>query len=393
MLFRNLLPLVFLCSVSAAPTPESNIPAAEAAPFFYKGHDLSSLKMLEETGTTYRDTEKGNATRPAEAILGDGGMNTVRLRIWVDPQAYMSQPSDYDLAYTLSLASRFSAEGYRIYLDFHFSDTFADPNKQYTPAGWPSTLPALASTLRSYVFSTLSAFHTAGVPLALVSLGNEIRHGMLWPTGYVDVDTQPFPALVQNFTRLATLYKAARAGVSDAIQAGASAPQVMIHIDDGWNVTLQTRWFGALVGTGLVSPADWDVFGFSFYPFYGAAATYANLATSLDTLATLYAKPLLVVETDWPCVCDGKYEPIPDFSEPFPVSVKGQLGWTYGTVQTVRNVTGGWGQGVFYWEPAWLNNTGLGSACEDAVLFAQDFSNYPDTVGYSRASVALFRGD
>lgn len=94
-------------------------------------------------------------------------------RIWVNPT-----PGQNDLAYTLGLAQRFSKKGYRIYLDFHFSDSWADPNKQPPPAAWPTTLKPLKSTIRSYVKDTLVAFKNGGVDLSLVSLGNEIRHGM-----------------------------------------------------------------------------------------------------------------------------------------------------------------------------------------------------------------------
>ena len=157
-------------------------------------------------------------------------------------------------------------------------------------------------------------------------------------------------------------------------------------------MNLQTTWFGALTKTGLVSTADWDVFGFSFYPFYGSGATWTALLNSMNTLADKYGKPMMVVETDWPVICDGKYNPIPAFSEPqIPVSVEGQLEWTRNTTATVKKVKNGLGAGVFYWEPTWLNNTGLGSACEDAILFSQDFSNPKQTVGYSRQSVNLFK--
>jgi arabinogalactan endo-1,4-beta-galactosidase len=88
----------------------------DPSPFFYKGHDLSSLKMLEEGDCIYKDTSRQNQTRPAEAILGDGGMNSVRLRIWVNPVGGTN-----GLQYNLDLAKRFQNEGYKIYLDFHFS--------------------------------------------------------------------------------------------------------------------------------------------------------------------------------------------------------------------------------------------------------------------------------
>ena len=197
--------------------------------FFYKGHDLSSLALLEQTGSIYKDTSKQNQTRTADAILGDGGMNSVRLRLWVNPKDFESQPPNYNIDYTINLASRFYKAGYKIYLDYHFSDTWADPQKQYIPKAWPTTLQPLASTLRSYVSSTLASFHSAGIPLSIVSLGNEIRKGMLWPVGKVDPGITPQSALVANYTNLATLIKAARQGVDDAVSAGLQKPDVMIR--------------------------------------------------------------------------------------------------------------------------------------------------------------------
>jgi arabinogalactan endo-1,4-beta-galactosidase len=266
-----------------------------------------------------------------------------------------------------------------------------DPNKQPPPAAWPTTLGPLASTLRGYVKDTLVSFHEAGINLDLVSLGNEIRHGMLWPLGQADVDVEPWSATVANFSNLAILYTAARAGVDDAIYAGVHKPEVMIHIDDGWNLTLQQRWFGALTANGVPTTA-WDIFGFSFYPFYGTAATFDNLRTSLNTLAQEYKKPIQVVETDYPAICNGEFEPIPPSSEPeIPYSIAGQTIWTDDVIKVVQQVPFGLGRGVHYWEPAWLNNTSLGSNCSDAILFTADYSNPAQTVGYSRTSVDLFR--
>jgi arabinogalactan endo-1,4-beta-galactosidase len=212
----------------------------------------------------------------------------------------------------------------------------------------------------------------AGIDLSLVSLGNEIRHGMLWPLGYVDVDIEPTSARIANFTNLATLWESARRGVDDAVQAGVRKPQVMIHIDNGWNLTLQEAWFGALTGTKTVTTADWDVFGFSFYPFYGTSATLENLQTSLNTLALKYNKPLHVVETDWPVECDGPSAPTLSDTT-IPVSAQGQIEWVQDIWSVVMQVPFKLGRGVNYWEPAWLNLTSLGSACEDAILFDVDW--------------------
>ena len=237
----------------------------------------------------------------------------------------------------------------------------------------------------------MQAFHGAGIDLAIVSLGNEIRNGMLWPLGQVSVDVEPESARIANFTGMATLYSAARKGVTDAVSAGVAKPEVMIHIDNGWNVTLQERWFSALTGTGKVKREDWDIFGFSMYPFYGKEATFENLRTSLNAMADEYQKPIHVVETDWPvaeCIGEDSY----GLSEPsFPTSPQGQIEWTHQVVDIVKSLPNGLGQGINYWEPAWLNNTSLGSSCQDAILFDTDWSEYPKVTAYSRESVNMFR--
>jgi arabinogalactan endo-1,4-beta-galactosidase len=304
----------------------------------------------------------------------------------VNPRNYQNQGPAYDLSYTLKLASRFQAKGYRIYLDYHFSDTWADPQKQYIPKAWPTEVNALAKHLRNHVSSTLGAFRAAGINVSLVSLGNELRNGMLWPTGKVN------PSRAGDFANLSRLYRGARDGISDAVGAGLRAPLVMIHIDNGWDRDLQLRWFAGLTASRVVSTADWDVVGLSFYPFYSTKATFGNLASSMSALAAKYAKPIMVAETDYPAQCQGKYKPKPAFREPsIAIGVKGQVDWTKRLISTVKKVPNGLGQGVFYWEPAWTNNTSLGSACEDAILFKSDWSKWPKTMAYSRESVNLFK--
>ncbi|RLN10826.1 hypothetical protein BBI17_008538, partial [Phytophthora kernoviae] len=118
--------------------------------------------METQQGANWLTTEGKNTT--IESIFGGGGMDSVRLRIWTD--------GDYDLDYTLALAQRFSKAGYKIYLDMHFSDTWADPSDQTIPSSWDDTsVDTLAADLQAYVTSTLKAFTDGGVELDILSLG------------------------------------------------------------------------------------------------------------------------------------------------------------------------------------------------------------------------------
>ncbi|KAL0938236.1 glycoside hydrolase family 53 protein [Colletotrichum truncatum] len=353
-------------------------------PKFYYGHDISSVKWLEDSGASFKDSARHNKTRPLEDILGDGGMNAARLRLWVDPPS-----GDHNLEYNLELASRLYKKGYAIYLDFHFSDNWADPGKQITPAAWPTTFDALSKTLRNYVKDTLIAFHKAGIDLAIVSLGNEVTHGMLWPLGYATIDIHPKSSRIANFTDFARLYTSARGGVDDAVRRGVSKPDTMLHLSFGWNSTLQEIFYETLIETGIVKPADWDVFGISFYPWNGLRATYDNLRKTIGVFTSPpYVKPVHVVETDYPVSC-----PALNISnaDRLTLSPQGQTDWVREVVDILKETPKNLGRGIWYWEPASIDNPPLGSACEDVLLFDRQITSDSKLVGYSRESVNMYK--
>lgn len=231
--------------------------------------------------------------------------------------------------------------------------------------------------MTSYVSSALQSFSAAGIDLAIVALGNEITSGFLFPTGQIKNN---------DFSFFATLWAAARKGVTDAVAAGVTKPKVMIHLDDGWDKDTQLWWYKALLATGTVTTTDFDVLGVSFYPFYGSGATIPNLQSSLDALASTYRKPVMVVETDWPVSCDG----VTLSNTTVPVSAVGQAEWTTGIERVLEEVPDSLGQGLFYFEPAYINNTALGSGCSDVILFDVDWSAWPDTKVTARSSASMF---
>ncbi|KAH9825967.1 Arabinogalactan endo-beta-1,4-galactanase [Teratosphaeria destructans] len=367
---------------------------------FYKGHDLSSLKILEDgygpgLGAVFVDTHRGNVSRPLEDILGDAGMNAVRLRQWVNspPVPYDGgYYESYEQEYTLPLAKRFHQKGYCIQLVLYFSDYWTDPGQQAVPKAWPKTLSGLAATLREYVANVLLAYKKAGIDLCILSLGNEVRYGMMWDFGKADPLVENVSNRTAGFKNFAYLWMSARKGVDDAVAQGVKKPQVMIQIDNGWDLTIQSQWYAALTANNVPESA-WDVMGFSFYPFYATGATFAALENSLTTLAQRYGKPIHITETGWPAVCySTPQSTAPQLSEPnLAVSVQGQIEWTHRVIDILRHLPNNLGQGVWYWETGWLNNTGRGG-CQDVILFDTDFSHLPKLVGYTRESVNIFKG-
>ncbi|KAG7397790.1 hypothetical protein PHYBOEH_000171 [Phytophthora boehmeriae] len=333
-----------------------------------KGHDLSSVGLMEtQQGANWLTSSGKNTT--IESILGGGGMDSVRLRIWTS--------GDYDLDYTLALAKRFSSAGYKIYLDMHFSDTWADPSDQTIPSSWDDTsVDTLAVDLQAYVTSILKSFTDGGVELDILSLGNEITNGFLYPTGKIGNN---------DFSSFAKLWKAARQGVTDAVSAGTKQPKVMIHIDNGWKYKTVSWFFEGLFAEGTVSKDDVDVFGVSFYPYYSTEATIEALTSSLTQIANTYSKPIYVAETDWPTECSSV-----TLSADYAVSAEGQQQWVSAIVNVLESLPGGLDAGIFYWEPAYLTVAGLGSSCESALLFSVNWDDWPETYATALSSVNMF---
>lgn len=235
----------------------------------FKGVDWSSVLVEEAAGYTY-STVSGTEL-PFEDVLSLSGVNTVRQRIWVTD-------GDYGLNYNLAIAKRAHAAGLSIYLDFHYSPTWADPGHQATPEQWSNyDVGDLKWAVYNYTLATMNAFASASVPLALVSIGNEIKNGLLWPVGNIS-----------NPQNIAAILHSASAGIKDS---GLSpTPKIMIHLDNGWNYGAQQWWYDTILAAGDLTAGDYDVQGVSYYPFYNSNATLASLASSLSQMKSRYGK-------------------------------------------------------------------------------------------------------
>jgi arabinogalactan endo-1,4-beta-galactosidase len=343
---------LFAAPAAAEPTatarPASTAQHGRGRPLRMRGADISFTLQMEAIGTTY---SVGSRTAPVERILRRFGANWVRLRVWTDP------PAGYSTAASaIELARRAKRAGLNVLVDFHYSDFWADPGKQPTPAAWAGqSLSELARTVRTYTRRTLADFDRAGAPVDMVQVGNEVVAGMLWPLGQIYRDGQP-----DNWVGFTTLLKAGIAGVRDATHDSRRHIETMVHIDRGGD-NGGSRWF---FDHTLAEGVDFDVIGESYYPVWHGSL--AQLQANLDDLAVRYGKDTVVVETAYPwTLADGDAEKnfitelgqIPD-AERFPPTPAGQAAFYEALRQVLVRVPDGRGAGFFPWEPEWLPGVG-----------------------------------
>jgi arabinogalactan endo-1,4-beta-galactosidase len=302
----------------------SHLGAPARAADYAVGADLSFVKKAEDRGTVFKD--EGEA-RPALRIFKDHGYNWVRLRLFHSPK---SLPNNLD--YTIALARAARAEGFKFLLDFHYSDTWADPGKQFTPAAWKGkSHEELVRAVFEYTRDTIAAFRTAGVLPDMVQVGNEVINGMLWPDGRL-------PARWDNF---ADLVKAGIRGV-EAGRGDGSRPRIMIHIDRGADRRGTKGFFDRLNSYHV----DYDVIGQSYYPWWHGSLL--DLRENLAFMSGEYQKEILLVEVAY-CWRPTEYR---RRAGPFPENPEGQRAFLDEVNRIVLATPGGRGIGVFWWEPA-----------------------------------------
>jgi len=288
------------------------------------GADLSFVKQAEDRGTVFKDEGK---PRPALRIFKDHGYNWVRLRLFHSPR---SLPNN--LAYTIAMARAAREQGYKFLLDFHYSDTWADPAKQFTPAAWKDkSHEELVRAVFEYTRDTIAAFRAAGVLPEMVQVGNEVINGMLWPDG----------KLPGHWDHFAELVKAGVRGV-EAGRGDGPRPRIMIHIDRGGDRRGTQAFFDRLNSYHV----DYDVIGQSYYPWWHGSLL--DLRENFAFMSRAYDKDILLVEVAY-CWRPTEYRRRPG---PFPETPEGQREFLDEVNRLVLATPGGRGIGVFWWEPA-----------------------------------------
>ena len=288
------------------------------------GADLSFLKQAENRGTVFKDN---GTAKPGLQIFKDHGYNWIRLRVFHTPTRLPN-----NLEYTIALAKDAKKLGFKFLLDFHYSDTWADPAKQFIPKAWEGkSHTELVQAVFEYTRDTIAAFRQAGALPDMVQIGNEVIHGMLWPDG----------KLPDNWDRFAELVQAGIRGV-EAGRAEGPRPRIMIHIDRGGDLPGTRSFFDKLNSYGV----PYDVIGQSYYPWWHG--TLLDLRDNLAFMADIYQKDIIVVEAayNWR---PAEYRTRP---APFPETPEGQKAFLEEVNRLVLATPHQRGKGVFWWEPA-----------------------------------------
>ena len=323
---------------------------AQAQSNFLAATDFSDLAFFESRGVTYKDN--GQVTDGIQ-ILKNHGINCVRLRLWTSSATQAAaDPYNYgnNLAYTVPLAVRVRNAGLLFSLDFHYSDTWADPGHQAIPDAWTNlNFTQLVAQMRSYNSNTIAAFATAGAMPDFVQVGNEITSGMLFPYGEVSGSGGT------PWSNLAQLMNSAIQGIHDAVNAlGVTMPKIIVHIDRGGDWATTEWFFDNLNAEGV----PYDIIGESYYPFFQGPLT--NLNTCLSNAAVRYSKPIIVAEDAFPWT--NTMTSWTNSLYGFAPTVTGQVSFIAALAKVVKSVPNHLGDGVFYWGAEYQAASGVNEA-------------------------------
>ena len=319
---------------------------------YIRGVDISSAPQITNAGGGWK---LNGIPGDVLDIFKTNGANYVRLRLWYSPSnGYCGLDS------TLAFALKVKAKGFRLLLDIHYSDTWADPGHQTKPAAW-SSLPfsSLNDSVYAYTKRVILALKNQNTLPDMVQVGNEITGGMLWPEGKISTGGWA------NFT---TLLKSGIQGVRDV--ADTSTTKIMIHIDRGGDNST-SRWFFDNLNSYNV---NFDIIGQSYYPWWHGS--FSNLSSNINDLAARYNKNIVIAETAYPWTSQYVNDGVPNVGfDPtklppgYPVNPQGQNDFlTYLSI-LIKDVPNNRGMGFFYWEPADISVPTVGSAWENYCVF------------------------
>jgi len=308
-----LLLLLFLVSCHKK---SGEVPQPPEDTHFVKGADISWITEMEAAGKRFYNS--AGTEQDAMQIIKDLGVNTIRLRVWVNPANGWNNTND-----VVAKAIRAKTLGLRLMIDLHYSDTWADPGHQAKPVAWASQdLNALKLSVGDHARLILNALKSNGITPEWVQVGNETNDGMLWPEGKAS----------QNMSQFAQLVNAGY----DAIKSVDPSIKVIVHLSNGYDNNLFRWLFDGLKNNN----GKWDVIGMSLYPNEtNWPLLNDQCLANMNDMVARYNKEVMIVESgmSWD-------------------SASACLSFLQDLITKTRSVTDHKGLGVLYWEPEAYNN-------------------------------------
>lgn len=372
--------LLLVCLISCAGVSDSTDPAQSGSTdVFFLGSDLSYTNEMEDCGAVYNNGE-GTIEDPFK-IFQEAGANLVRVRLWHNPN-WTNYSNLNDVKKTIGRSKKL---GMKVLLDFHYSDTWADPHKQEIPAAWADQInntEELGQLLYDYTYNTLNDLSDENLLPDIVQVGNEINSMILQqgdPTGAID------------WNRNSYLIKKGIQAVRDLSTITGKEIDVMLHIAQPENALW---WFDQATKNGVT---DFDWIGLSYYPAW-SEYTLENLPNAIRILMDTYQKRLMIVETAYPFTMENADQANNVLGNEalltgYPATQQGQYDYLKDLYIAVKNAGG---EGIVYWEPTWISTdcgtlwAAHGSHWDNATLFD---SNGQPTLGmqfYKDASTNKF---
>lgn len=344
MKVKRILAALLICALLAAVMLPVGAAESEAIlfcqPDFIRGMDVSSVLSLERSGVRFYDTN--GREEDLFKILSDNGVNYIRVRVWNNP--YNADGKGYgggnnDVAAAAEIGARAARYGMKLLVDFHYSDFWADPQKQKAPKAWENySLEEKITALKAFTRDALQTIQQAGAAIGMVQIGNETTTGI---------------AGEHDFDAMARLFNAGSAAVR------AFSPDILVALH--FTNPERAGHVKYLADSLNRCHVDYDVFATSYYPFWHGSLD--NLTAVLRYVADTYGKYVMVAETSYPYTLadtDGFQNTVNENDN----STGENLLWDFtpeGQAQEVRavmsavNAVGEKGLGVFYWEGAWVS--------------------------------------
>ncbi len=325
----------------------------------YVGGDISMLTKYEDAGVVYKD-KNGNAVQPLP-FFKEQGLNAMRVRLFVDPSQDNDKAVCQDLEYVKALGKRIKDQRMAFMLDFHYSDTWADPGKQWTPNAWKTLSDAeLYEKIYEYSKDCLQQLKDAGATPDFIQTGNEISYGMIWGTkasvGSNTVNRCYTNSPEANWTRFFNLLKKA----GQACREECPNAKIIIHSERTPKPSVLTDFFDRMKNAEI----DYDIIGLSYYPeHHGNLATLETALTSLENKN--YGKDIMIVETGYSYAWSigGEY----DYTATYPYTEEGQRQFTADLIAKLNGHSSV--KGLFWWWPEDNGNKGVTSSWWNAALY------------------------